>query len=336
MAVSKKYASSTDVARLAGVSQSAVSRTYKQGASVSPETRRKVLEAAEALQYRPSVIPRIMLTNRSNLIAVVIGGMYNPFYSTVLEAFTTRLQATGHQVLLVHVDSGHSLDAAIPRLAGYRVDAIVSALAILSPQAAADLARLKIPVVAFNTTVHNDWVATVSCDNFGAGRQAADLLIGRGGTRFAYLAGPAGSPANEERLAGFRQRLEEHNIDTLQVAGHGFRYEDGEAAARELFRSARAPDAIFGANDLLAMGAMDVMRRDRGIAVPKDVLVVGFDDIPAAGWGAYDLTTFLHDGVRMVDDALSILHAAVAAHEPVEGAAVVVPASLVERGTTRR
>ena len=78
------------------------------------------------------------------------------------------------------------------------------------------------------------------------------------------------------------------------------------------------------------------MRGDRGIAVPKDVLVVGFDDIPAAGWGAYDLTTFLHDGVRMVDDALSILHAAVAAHEPVEGAAVVVPASLVERGTTRR
>ena len=128
-----RYASSTDVARLAGVSQSAVSRTYKPGASVSAETRRKVLEAAEELGYRPSLIPRIMLNHRSYLVAVVIGGMENPFYARVLEEFTTRLQAIGHQVLLVHVDSNHSLDAAIPRLASYRVDAIVSALAVLSP-----------------------------------------------------------------------------------------------------------------------------------------------------------------------------------------------------------
>ncbi|HYI03556.1 MAG TPA: LacI family DNA-binding transcriptional regulator, partial [Reyranella sp.] len=120
-----RYASSTDVAHLAGVSQSSVSRTYKQGASVSAETRRKVLEAAQQLGYRPSLIPQIMLTHRSYLVAIVIGGMYNPFYATVLEQFASRLQAGGWQVLLLHVDSGHSLDAAIPRLASYRVDAIV-------------------------------------------------------------------------------------------------------------------------------------------------------------------------------------------------------------------
>ena len=109
-----RYSSSTDVARLAGVSQSAVSRTYKPGGSVSAETRRKVLAAAEQLGYRPSLIPQIMLNHRSYLVAIVIGGMYNPFYAKVLEEFTVKLQATGHQVLLVHVDSGHSLDATSP------------------------------------------------------------------------------------------------------------------------------------------------------------------------------------------------------------------------------
>lgn len=139
----KRYSSSIDVAQLAGVSQSAVSRTYREGASVSEETRRKVLEAATALDYRPSMIPRIMLTHRSYLVAVVVGGLYNPFYANVLEIFSARLQEAGYLVLLIHTDSGHTLDDIIPRLSSYRVDAIVSALAVMSGAAAQDLARLK-------------------------------------------------------------------------------------------------------------------------------------------------------------------------------------------------
>ena len=129
----KKYASSVDVARMAGVSQSAVSRTFSGGAHVSEATRKKVLDAAKQLDYRPSLIPRIMLTHKSNLVAIVVGGLYNPFYSAVLEQFTIKFQAAGHQILLVHVASDHALDDVIPKLASYRVDAIVSALAILSP-----------------------------------------------------------------------------------------------------------------------------------------------------------------------------------------------------------
>ena len=87
---------------MAGVSQSAVSRTFSGGARVSEATRKKVLDAAKQLDYRPSLIPRIMLTHRSNLVAIVVGGLYNPFYSAVLEQFTTKFQAAGHQILLVH------------------------------------------------------------------------------------------------------------------------------------------------------------------------------------------------------------------------------------------
>ncbi len=209
---SKRYASSTDVARLAGVSQSAVSRAYKPGASVSDLTRSKVLTAAAQLDYRPSHIPTIMLTQRSNLVAVVVGGMYNPFYATVLERFTVGLQASGHQLLLVHADSGHMLDGAIPRLASYRVDAMVSALSILSLQAADELARLKIPIVSFNTPMRNTWISSVCCGNIEAAREIADLFVARGARSFGFIRGPMDSPASEERLQGFRDRLAERGL----------------------------------------------------------------------------------------------------------------------------
>jgi DNA-binding LacI/PurR family transcriptional regulator len=332
----KRYASSTDVARLAGVSQSAVSRTYQPGASVSAETRAKVLAAAQQLDYRPSMIPRIMLTHRSNLVALVIGGMYNPFYATVLEQFTIKLQAAGWQVLLLHVDSGHSFDSVIPRLASYRVDAIVSALAVLTPSSAEELERFRIPVVSFNTPAKNEWLSSVSCDNWGAARVAADLFVARGARRFGYIAGPAGSPANEERLGGFRERLHELGLPEPAVLGGHFRYEGGYASAVQMCRGPDRPDAIFCANDLVAIGAIDALRKELGLEVPKDVMIAGFDDIPAAGYAGYDLTTFVHDGARMVDESLKILRAATAAPPEPHAAHVVVPAMLIERGTTAR
>lgn len=330
----KKYASSTDVARLAGVSQSAVSRAYKPGASVSDETRRKVMAAAEALGYRPSFIPRIMLTHRSNLVAIVFGGLYNPFYSAVLELFTARLQDQGWQVLLVHVESGHTFDDVVPKLASYRVDAIVSALAILSPDAVASLEQLRIPVISFNTPVHNEWIHSVSCDNKGAGRLIADHFVQRGARRFAYIAGPAKSPANIDRQTGFIERLRELGQQPPRIVEGDFRYEAGRAATLELFLNGDKPEAIFGANDLVALGAMDALRIDLGVKVPGDVMVAGFDDIPAASWGAYELTTLVHDGPRMVDEAIAILAAASASPPQEHQSVVTVPATLIERKTT--
>lgn len=332
----RRYASSTDVARLAGVSQSAVSRTYRPGSSVSPETRQKVLAAAETLGYRPSMIPQIMLGHRSRLVAIVIGGMYNPFYAGVLEEFTVKLQAIGHQVLLVHVDSGHTLDAVIPRLASYRVDAIVSALAILSPRAADELARFKIPVITFNTPVKNEWVSSVSCDNEAAAVTLADLLVQRGAKSFGYITGPSGSPAHEERLAGFRKGLAGQGVSDLTIATGDFRYEGGFRAAQELASDRHSiPDAIFCANDLMAMGAIDAIRTKLGMRVPEDVMVAGFDNIPEASWAAYDLTTFAQNAPLMVDKALEIVKSTTEKHASAGEIRIVIEATLVERGSTR-
>jgi DNA-binding LacI/PurR family transcriptional regulator len=331
-----RYVSSTDVARLAGVSQSAVSRTYRPGASVSAEMRQKVIEAAEALGYRPSLIPQIMREHRSYLVALVVGGLYNPFYAQVLEEFARRLQAIGNQILLVHVDSGHSLHEAIPKLASYRVDAVVSALAVLSSEAAEALARLRIPVVAFNSVVKNEWVSTVSCANAEAGAAIADLFVARGARSFGYVTGPVESPASADRLRGFRERLRDGGHAEPRLATGDFSYEGGVAALRAMLGEGPPPEAIFCANDLTAMGAIDAIRATGGRRVPEDVLVAGFDGIPPASWRAYDLTTFEQAAGTMVERAVEIVTATTAAHRSPGEIAITVAARLVERGSTGR
>lgn len=329
----KKYASSTDVARLANVSQSAVSRTFK-GGRVSAATREKVLDAARILNYRPSALPQIMLTQKSRLVAIVIGGMYNPFYARVLEVFSRRLQDTGHQVLLFHVDSGYTFDAAIPLLAGYRVDAIVSALAVLSGEAADQLETFNIPVVAFNTAVSGSHIASVRCDNIQAAGRIADLFIERGAKRFGFLSGPQDSPANNERRAGYVDRLAERGVSGISIssAAPDFTYEAGYAGACELFSADAPPDALFCANDLIAFGAIDALRTEFGIRCPEDVLIAGFDDIPPSGWKGYDLTSFVQDAESMVDATLDIIENPM--NGQLKGSSRVVEARLVERATT--
>jgi DNA-binding LacI/PurR family transcriptional regulator len=331
-----RYASSTDVARLAGVSQSSVSRSYRPGASVSKRTREKVLAAAEQLGYRPSIIPRIMLSHRSDLIAVVIGGMYNPLYARMLEEFAIQLHAGGRQMLLVPVDSGHSLDSVLPRLAGYRVDAIVSALAVLSPETAAALAKLRIPVICFNTKVSNAWVTSVSTDNARAGAEIADHFLARGVRSFGFVTGPHDSPASGERLKGFRRRLARRGFNDVRIAQGAFHYEDGFEAALAMFAGKDAPESVFCANDLLAIGAIDAIRTRLRLRVPEDVLVAGFDDIPMAGWAGYELTTFVQDASRMVEETIKIFQHSADGRLDLADARITLPARLVERASTFR
>ncbi|QEE37676.1 MULTISPECIES: LacI family DNA-binding transcriptional regulator [unclassified Methylobacterium] len=330
--VSKRYPTSVEVARLAGVSQSAVSRTFTPGASVSARTRDKVLAAAETLGFQPSLIPRIMLTDRSGLVALVVGGLENAFYARVVQIFAARLREAGNQIVLVPVDSDYTLDAVAARLAQYRVDAIVSALAVLSQDAAETLSASRIPVVSFNTPVTAERIGSVGSDNALGGRQAAALLHDRGVRHPAFIAGPADSPASAERLAGFRDGLRAAGLPEPRVAGSAYTYEGGAEAAMRI--RADAPfDGVFCANDLCALGAIDALRR-AGRSVPDEVRVIGYDDIPAAGWSGYDLTSFDQDVPALVEAALAMI-ARMSEPESALGERVLIPPRLIERGSTR-
>lgn len=337
MKESRRYPSSTDVARLAGVSQSAVSRAFNKGTSVSEETSRKVFEAAKQLGYSPNFLPRMLRKHRSDLVAIVISDTANSFYAVAVDAFSKALQETGHQVLLFSVGGGNALDGVLPRLASYRVDAIVSALPVVTREAAEAFARIRIPTVSFNTPARNQWVSSVCSDNAGGGALVADLFVRRGARSFGFVGGMRGDYASDERLRGFRERLAGHGFAEVQTARGDYLYEGGFAATQAMTEQRMVPDALFCANDMMAFGALDALRR-AGWRVPDDVLVAGYDDVPAAAWGSFDLTTVVHGHQAMVAAAIAILHArmADAGTEPADGVTTMVPVRLAERATTRR
>ncbi len=336
MKAGKRYPSSIDVARAAGVSQSAVSRAFSEGKSVSEETSRKIFEAAKKLGYSPNFIPRILLKHRSHLVAVAISGTSNPFYALAIEEFTKVLQETGHQVLLVQVDSDHALDGIVPKLASYRVDGIVSALPVLTKEAARAFAQVRIPTVSFNTPVKNRWVTSVSTDSAGGASEVADLLVKRGAASFGFVAGSEGSHASGERLRGYRNRLRERGFNRISLVTGNYRYEGGFDAVPELEKRGALPDALFCANDLMAIGALDALRTRLGLRVPEDILVVGFDDVPEASWGAYDLTTVVQNRSLMVAEAMSLLQSMMSSSASAGGILRILPGKLVERSTTKR
>jgi DNA-binding LacI/PurR family transcriptional regulator len=330
----RRYASSTQVAKLAGVSQSAVSRTFTNGASVSAKTRRKVLKAAEALGYEPNNLPRILQARRSSLIAIVTGGMYNPFYALVVEKLTREIQKRGSTVLLFSTDHDVYFDDAIPLILGYRVDGIISALSLISPKAAERCVKTNVPVVLFNGKVRNERVASICADNLGGGRDVAQLFLERGAKRFGFIGGKSGNLANEERMSGYIGHLAAKGITDVEIRYGNYVYEDGFKAAMEMLKKPKRPNAVFCGNDIMAIGALDVARSQLGLRVPQDVMIAGFDDIPAASWASIQLTTVRQDATKMVNESLKVLDQMIET-EPFETSAPrVVHAPLIERQTT--
>jgi len=329
----KPNPTSGDVARLAEVSQSAVSRTFTPGASVSSATREKVLKAASALGYRPNALARAMISGRSGLIAMLVAYLDNQFYPLILEQLSRRLQADGYQVLLFMTDPGNQ-DEVVERILQYQVEGIVMVSATLSSNLARECADTGIPVVMINRYVATSSASTVTSDNVEGGRQAADFLVRGGHERIAYIAGVEDASTNRDREAGFCKGLQEHGLTLSERSVGGYTFDGAAAAARELFNRAQRPDAVFVANDHMAFAVLDVLRKELGLSVPEDVSVIGYDDVPEAGWGAYDLTTVSQVPESMVDEAATILIDQIE-QKNVRKRAAIIPAKLVIRHTAR-
>lgn len=333
-AVTRKRISSRDVARVAGVSQSAVSRAFSPGRSVSEKTRRKVLRAAEGLGYQINAFARSLITQRSRLIGVVMGDITNPFYPEVLRLFTQRLQTLGQRVLLFTVGHGHDVDEALPALLQYQIDGVIITSAFLSSQMADVYARRKTPVILFNRSIRNDHVICVTTDNVAGGELVANLVAEAGHRRPAFVAGLENTSTSEDRERGFMERLRQSgHVDVPREVGD-YTYEGGHDACVRLLTRTKRPDAIFCANDIMALGALDAARRTLGLRVPDDVSIIGFDDIPAASWKNYALTTVRQRRQRMVDVAIDALFARIE-DQRVPFGIRLVPGELVVRETAR-
>ncbi len=306
-------ATSFDVAALAGVSQSAVSRAFSAGSSITEDKRVRIIEAARKLNYVPNSIASSLTTKRTNIVAVFVGDMANPFYVEVLKAFSHRLQEQGRQVLTFTVDPEMDTDALMMRVLQYQVDGIVITSAKLSTRMTGMSHDRGIPIVLFNRYIPGGDASCVRCDNVAGGKVIGEAFLAAGARSFAMITGDPGATTSQDRVRGFVEHLVDHGVRRTAIEeATGFAtYEGGAKAAAELFadRGRRGlPDALFCINDIMAMGAMDHLRIRLGVRVPDDLMVAGFDDIPDAQRLPYRLTTVRQPIDGMVDETLAMLH----------------------------
>lgn len=324
------------VASLAGVSQSAVSRVFTPGASVSAKTASKVRDAAESLGYRPNVLARSLITGKSRIIGLVVGYLDNQFYPDVLERLSNALKAEGYHVLVFMASrTSGNIDKVLEEILDYQVDGILLAAVSMSSELAHRCRGAGVPVVMFNRTQDDDHLSSITSDNVAGGRKIAEHLLQCGYRRIGYIAGWEGASTQRDREQGFLEGLRAGGVSLHAREVGDFHYELAQEAARKMFSTEDRPDAVFVCNDHMAFAVMDVLRSELGLGVPEDVAVVGYDDVPVAAWAAYNLTTVRQPAGRMVEATVQTLMDQIT-EQDAPPCRTSFDGPLIVRGTTRQ
>jgi DNA-binding LacI/PurR family transcriptional regulator len=303
-----KKVTSLEVAKLAGVSQSAVSRVFTPGASASKKTNEKVLSAAAELGYRPNILARSLITGKSRIIGLVVSHLDNYFYPEALELLSNALQKKGYHVLVFMASkTSGNIDDVMDEILDYQVDAIILASIAMSSNLTNKCVAAGVPVMLFNRGQDDDRFSTVTSDNFLGGQKVARFLIAGGHKRIGYIAGWEGASTQRDREAGFTEELTQHGRSLYAREVGNFVQDEARQAARKMFSKKEIPDAVFVASDDMAFAVMDVIRFELGLKIPEQVSVVGYDDVPVSSWPAYDLTTVRQPANRMVAETVSII-----------------------------
>ena len=330
-----------DVAHLAGVSQSAVSRAFTQGSSISALTRKKVTEAAQKLSYRPNLIARSLSTRRSNTVGVIVPQLDSPFFPTLLEALSTAFHRFGYRILLftsnlATSNPAISADPILEDVLHSRVDALVMVAASVSSSFADECRVIGLPIVLLNRKTDSKLISSVTGANARGAETIASFLMEGGHRRYAFIAGLETSSTSRDREEAFtRQLIRSGKRLAARSTGH-FSFEAAIVASRELLSSRSRPDAIFCANDYMALAAIQIAQKEFGLDVGRDISIVGFDDVKPAAWPLFDLTTFVQPAQLMADRVADLLHQQLCATEIIASKEIIVPGDLIVRGSARR
>lgn len=326
---------SIEVAARAGVSRSAVSRVFTPGASVSKDTAAKVRDAALALGYRPNVLARSLITGRSRIIGLVVAYLENLFYPEAIERLSKSLQERGYHVLVFMASNDEAAtQKVIDELLDYQVDGIIAASVGMSNDLTRRCEDAGIPIVLFNRDQFDDRLSSVTSDNMAGGRKLAAFLVASGHRRIGHIAGWEGASTQIDREAGFKAGLNEAGQSIVARAIGNFHFETAKQAARDMFDRDNPPDAVFVANDHMAFAVMDVLRFELGISIPKDVSVVGYDDVSLSAWASYELTTVRQPANRMVAETVEILMSRLERPDT-PARRVMIDGPLIMRGSAR-
>ncbi|MBT3359418.1 MAG: LacI family DNA-binding transcriptional regulator [Rhodospirillales bacterium] len=323
-----------DVAERAGVSRSAVSRTFTEGASVSKKMRAKVLNAARELDYSPSLIARSLATSRTKLIGLVANNYQNPVFLEVFDLYTRALQERGLRPLIVNLTNESNPQAVVRMLRQYSVDGVIIASSMLPRGFLKAFKETRVPVVhTFGRVDKSLDFHIVGIDNIACGEMAAQALFDHGYRNVAFLGGPKTATSTQDRLKGFEKKSMKIGLRNSVVRyAQGYTYEAGRQVMHTILDEFEI-EAVFCGDDLICMGAMDAAR-DRGVAVPEDLGFVGFNDMYMASWSAYRLTTIRQPFDDMIMKSINLIDQLMDdPRRPTE--ITLFPCELIERRTLR-
>lgn len=297
-----------DVAARAGVSVATVSRVLNGKELVREETSRQVLEAAKHLRYVPNVAARSLSIRRSHTLGIVLPDVHGEFFSELIRGIDLAARKAGYHILVSgsHSNAEEMLDV-LETMRG-RVDGLVVMAPDVSPAALREPLAADLPLVILSS--RDDEHDTITIDNYGGARMMMDHLLGLGHTRIAFICGPAQNSDARERLRGYRQAMRNAG-SRLEVAGD-FTERGGYEAALRILEAEPRPTAIFASNDAMAVGVLGALS-EAGVSCPKEMAVVGFDDVPIARYIAPPLTTVRVDIAEMGRRAFAALFERLAA-----------------------
>lgn len=325
-----------DVAQLAGVSPSTVSRYLNGSGRVSGKSQAAIREAMEKLGYRPDTTARAMRTGRTYSIVVLVPDMANPYFVEIANAVERYVAPQGYSVIVCNTDEDPDRERTlIEAVVSRNVDGLII---IPSNRTAANIVSLAqdVPVVVLDRPQAADLVFTVAGDNLSGGKLAATHLLELGHRSIAFLSGPPTIPTHGERYRGFREALDSYGVAMnpgLFWAAEASVKGGEEGVDRALSQGAGEFTAIVASSDLLAIGAMRALRA-RGINVPEDVSVVGYDNIALSEYVFPSLTTIDQSKQEMGRLAAEMLLAHLESQTPLPASATLLPPRLVVRSTS--
>jgi DNA-binding LacI/PurR family transcriptional regulator len=330
----RRPASIKDIARVAGVSHSTVSRALQRSPLVNRATADEIERIAHDLGYRASAVARGLVTRKTRTIGVVVTTISDPFVAEVVSGIELAANDGGYSIFLAESNADPTREKnVVHSFAERRVDGIVVTSSRVGALYTPLLSEMMVPIVLINNQHPGQFVHSVMIENLAASREATHHLIGLGHARIAYVGDQNGYQSDTERFAGYREALEQAGLPFLpEMVEHGDgKPEGGVLAMEKLLRLPNAPTAVFCYNDLTALGVLRTIHAHQ-LRVPADISLIGFDDLFFASYTHPQLTTVRQPMRRMGRMAMESLLKLMAGEELAE--AVKVPAELMIREST--
>ncbi|HBG5344607.1 TPA: LacI family DNA-binding transcriptional regulator [Clostridioides difficile] len=330
-----KSATSKDVARLAGVSQSSVSRAFgsANGKGVKPEVREKIFRVANEIGYVPNLVARGMISGKTNVIGLIVGDSLGPFYNRIINLFVEKIQEIGKQCLVFKVPRQERIDSIISKVIQFQVEAVIITASAMNKVMAETCEENNIPVILFNRFIPGIKISTVYVDPIEGGGMAAEYLLKKGHKNIGYIQFTRETSEEMEKKIGFYSKLRQSGIHNLKEESANYDYDSGYEAGKRMLALSSPPTAIFCTSDLIAIGVMDAARFEYKLRVPEDLSVIGYDDIQMASWKSYNLTTIRQPLDLLIEKTINILKSLLNEENP-ESVVEMLKPELIERGST--